>query len=91
MIEKRRYRNDKTDFFFLLSLLGDKFKFLPLIFVLLFSALVTTRWMLSKVDIEMTVELMLKNGISKFISCDKVYCLLMLNVTDQKMFSFLKF
>lgn len=76
-----------TQLIFLLLLLGDRFKFLPLIFVLLFSAVVTTRWMLSKVDFEMTVEIMLKNGISKFISCDKVYRLLTLNVTDQKMFS----
>lgn len=76
-----------TQLIFLLLLLGDRFKFLPLIFVLLFSAVVTTRWMLSKVDFEMTVEIMLKNGICKFISCDKVYRLLTLNVTDQKMFS----
>ena len=40
--------------------------------------------MLSNMAFEMTIEIMLKNVICKFISCDRVHSLLILNLTDQK-------
>ena len=40
--------------------------------------------MLSNMAFEMAIEIMLKNVICKFTSCDRVYSLLILNLTDQK-------